>query len=198
MSPTFDHIHFYSTGRYGLIDSFYRHVWLNLTDESLAHRIRKVFWSKSTMIVFDLTCFDNYSDTTVDSDVSLDWKIQTDNHNSMLIGAAVNKIIFDQTQVQYSSTKLVNETNHCPVPLARQKELQLQMMLYIHIFNMLTHIHLSHKTNLAQRTLLDKIDEIFQSEIHIAGIKEKLFNHAVLFTDPASIGLIDFLNCRYE
>ena len=83
VSPTFDQMHFYSTGRYGLIDSFYRHVWLNLPDESMAHRIRKVFWSKSTMIVFDLTCFDNYSDTTVDSDVSLDWKIQLENRLPM-------------------------------------------------------------------------------------------------------------------
>lgn len=189
---------FYSTGRYGLIDSFYRHVWLNLSDESMAHRIRKIFWSKSTMLVFDLTCFDNYTDTTVDSDVSLDWKIQVDKHNSLLIGASVNKIIFDQTQLQYSSTKLVNETNHCPVPLVRQKELQLQMMLYIYISNMFTHIHVLQKTNLDDSTWLDKIDEIFQSEIHMTKIKEKLFNHAVLFSDPASIGLINFLDCRYE
>ena len=194
VSPTFDQMHFYSTGRYGLIDSFYRHVWLNLPDESMAHRIRKVFWSKSTMIVFDLTCFDNYSDTTVDSDVSLDWKIQLDQHNSTLIGASTHKIIFDQTQMQYSSTQLVNETNHCPVPLARQKELQLQMMLYIHV----AQGFLWDKNKIVDHTLLDKIDEIFQSEIHIAGIKEKLFNYAVQFTDPASIGLIDFLNCRYE
>ena len=146
------------------------------------------------MIVFDLTCFDNYSDTTVDSDVSLDWKIQLDQHNSTLIGASTHKIIFDQTQMQYSSTQLVNETNHCPVPLARQKELQLQMMLYIHV----AQGFLWDKNKIVDHTLLDKIDEIFQSEIHIAGIKEKLFNYAVQFTDPASIGLIDFLNCRYE
>ena len=68
------------------------------------------------------------------------------------------------------------------------------MMLYIHV----AQGFLWDKNKIVDHTLLDKIDEIFQSEIHIAGIKEKLFNYAVQFTDPASIGLIDFLNCRYE
>lgn len=163
----------YSTGRYGIVDPFYRHIWLNVHDEKIAHKIRKLFWAKAPAIVFDLTQFKNYTESTVDSDVSLNWKIPEAPYSSHLVGGTATKKEFETTQTTYCSDILINEANHSHLPMDRQVDVQQQMLLY---YNMMWRI--IHPAIKFDEHLLKEFDQIFQKELFLKDIKEKLYQLA--------------------
>ena len=174
----------YCTGKYGLVDPYYRHVWLNIQEENIAHCIREIFWAKCPMIVFDLSQFNNYTITTIDSDVSLDWKIGPADYSSPLLSASLSNPTFKNTQTQYSCTILLNEPNHSRLPIERQKELQYQLMLYYYIIRMIYKDHNSFDAIVNDnKEWFDEFNKIFQTEICNNSFKEQLYQFAIKFSN---------------
>lgn len=186
----------YSTGKFGIVDPYYRHIWLNIDNESIAHKIRLVFWCKTPSIIFDLSQFDNYADNIVDSEVSLDWKIETCDYNSFLLSASTSCEQFKKTQTHYSSKKLINEPNHSPLPRELQIELQYQMLIY---YIILLYIVNRNCIDISNNHVINKIDKIFQSNISTDSICTELYQLALDFDNLLISSIIlQLLNRSYE
>jgi hypothetical protein len=171
----------YCTGRYGVVDAFRRQIWVNIYHEELAHAIRKTFWAKVPTTVFDLSQFQNYSDSTVDSTVSLDWKIPLAPYSSFMITPTLHHDGFESTQTTYHSDLLVNEPSHSRIPRERQLDLQQQMILYFNIMvQALPHqqsiVHPDHHDKF--HMILDQFNQIFRTELTSQVIREKLYDLA--------------------
>jgi hypothetical protein len=180
----------YCTGRYALVDVFHRNIWLNIHDETLAHEIRSTFISKVNLVVYDLKVFENWSETTVDSDCCLDWKIPiTQNEN--VTAVFLNNQHLLQTCQFHEHKFLINEPIDTLLSQERQFELQEQMMLYKKLLDVSQlHIPIKHSgtwfhndlvddaADVARINLLTEIRNIFCSEIYISDIEEKLFDFA--------------------
>jgi hypothetical protein len=168
----------YSTGRYGIVDLYYRHIWINHWNEAVVHEVHKAFWSKATTAVFDLAWFDNYTDQTVDSTVSLNWKIPTcQNLESLTLKLSLKNDVLFNTQTEYESKLLLNEPTQCNLTPACQHELQNQMLLLISVIEYTFLWQPEHRTTQRELLLLD-IRNIFLTEIDTAIICEKLYELA--------------------
>lgn len=174
MSDHYDNALNYSTGRYGLVDAFYRHIWLNLHHEQTAHQLKKIFWSKAPTLVFDLQCFVNWSETTVDSDVSLNWLIPADDLLSPRTQIRLTNSCYNHTQTEYVGNRLSNQPSSSALPLDRQKDLQKQMLLYKHLYQSTGH-YWQREIN---TDFYDQIDWAFQTELDLENIQKKLYSIA--------------------
>ena len=191
----------YCTGKYGLVDPYYRHIWLNVQNENIAHCIRETFWAKAPMIVFDLSQFDNYADNTVDSDVSLNWKIFPTDYNSPLLKASLSNTTFKKTQTQYSCTTLLNETNHSPLAIEKQKDLQYQLMLYNQVITNIVYVNSDSFDVMvnSNKEWFDKLNKIFQTKLYSAIIEEQVYQFAIKFDNLRwSFIILELLDRRYE
>lgn len=184
----------YFNGRYGIVDPFYRHIWLNTYDEELAHKIRKVFQSKVSTVVFDLTQFKNYSDTAIDSDVCLDWKISPSPYSSPLVGGNHGNPDFEKTQTTHTSDFLVNEPNHSHLPITLQKDLQKQMMIYHRLYSRISPFKIFSRID---KNLLTDVDKIFQENLQVTDIKKTLYHFANTISEP-SFSLAWTILCEIE
>jgi len=190
----------YSTGRYGVVDLYYRHIWINCHNEIIAHEICRAFWSKATCVVFDLAWFDNYSDQAVDSGVSLNWKIPVcaDLTSHMLKVSLRNPVLL-KTHTEYHSKNLINESNHCNLTVEQQQELQNQMMLLISVLEC-TALHRAEYSTPERQAMLNDLRDIFSTEIRTDVIKEKLCELAechVSSPNDASVQLFKLLGKMY-
>lgn len=168
----------YSTGRYGLVDGFYRNIWLNVDSESIAHSIKKTFVSKLRLIVFDLTFFSNYTDQTVDSECCLHWHLPiVSSPKWSLVDSFVSPTI-EFTNAQYPSNMLVEETLTGIYTEQQRLELQHQLLFYKKIAELLT----------LDSTLMKSVNDIFLIELSIKTIEEKIYQLAV---DHLSVSPID-------
>jgi hypothetical protein len=171
----------YCTGRYGVVDAFRRQIWVNIYHEDLAHAIRKTFWAKVPTTVFDLAQFQNYSDTTVDSDVSLDWKIPMAPYSSFMITPTLHCNNFEDTQTTYHSDLLINEPSHSRIPRDRQQDLQQQMILYFNILDQALRFQdaITLPDHHARyHAILDQFNQIFKTELTLQVIQQKLYDFA--------------------
>lgn len=168
----------YSTGRYGIVDLYYRHIWINHWNAAIAHEVSKAFWSKAATVIFDLSWFDNYSDQTIDNTVSLDWKIPvcTKLESSILNLSLKNPVLFN-IQTEYESKLLLNEPSHCNLAPQQQLELQNQMLLLISVLEV-TKLHLPEHSTVQREAMLVDIRNIFLTEISTDVIREKLYHLA--------------------
>jgi hypothetical protein len=153
----------YSNGLYGLVDAFYRIIWLPLNHEATAHKIRQVFWSKVPTIVFDLSKFTNWNETLVDSDVSLDWQIPVNDLLSPLTQIRYGNPNYFHTQTNYVAGQLINQNSTMVLARPRQQELQSQMLLYKNVFRLLEYYQ--HQST--QQDFYNEIDMIFQTYLHL-------------------------------
>jgi hypothetical protein len=179
----------YSTGRYALVDVFYRNIWLNLSDELIAHEIRTAFLSKAGMIVYDLSFFKNWTETVVDSECCLDWQIPISTDEKVTALSFSNRTMFD-TQKQHDSDLLINEPVLSLLSRERQTELQCQMMLYkVLLEETNLHKHICSENswwkstnqpdpNLLQKKIFDKLHNIFATEIHTDQLEKELYQLA--------------------
>jgi hypothetical protein len=184
----------YSTGRYALVDVYYRNVWLNLSDEMIAHEIRTTFLSKAGMIVYDLTYFKNWNETVVDSECCLDWKIPLTTDENVTALTFSNRSMFE-TQKQHISDLLINEPAVSLLIRERQIELQHQMMLYKKLLEetkLLKDLPLQDSwwraeyhsdPNTLRKELLTNLHSIFATEIHITEIEKKLYQYSNSISD---------------
>jgi hypothetical protein len=171
---------FYSNGRYALVDAHYRTIWFVLANELVAHAIRKIFLSKITLLVFDLTAFKNFdADTnTVDTDVCLDWQVGS-TKNYLLAIHQLSLGPFNQTQTDYShDSMLINQSAETLLTRAQQLELQDQIFLYLRIYQNMNTIaegaSIFSSNTRAKEKLLPQIDQIFLVELSIKDIENCL------------------------
>lgn len=161
-------INFFTTGRYALVDAYYRYIWINTYDEVICHRIQQLFWSKIQTLVYDLNTVEQYHDGLIDTSVCLNWQLLDVDRLPMRIG--LNIAGFDQT---HQGGKLVNIKPEYPLPVERQHDLQQQMLLYKTIMDW------THKTlTPGDLMIVSKIDQIFQTEINLNDINQELFTLA--------------------
>lgn len=187
----------YSTGRYGVVDPFYRHIWINLWDEEIAHMIREVFWSKTTSLVFDLEQFSNFTESTVDSDVCLDWKIPLGPVKSKINNIAVHWPHVKDTQSEYFSNVLINEPNHSHLPRTQLVDLQQQMLLYCSLVNRYKQIW-HHEID---PTDLTSVNQVFQKNLNLENIKTGLYKLTDSIPEnkfSISWAILSELDCLYE
>jgi hypothetical protein len=162
----------YSTGRYGLVDAFYRCIWLPMHHENSAHQIRQVFWSKVPTLVFDLAQFDNWSETTVDSDVSLNWQLPVTDLLSPITNLRLSNPVYSTTQLTYTSKLLINQPSNTILDSSCCVDLQKQMLLYKEVYKATGY----GDTNANCDELIDSINQAFQSELSVDQIKDALYD----------------------
>jgi len=195
-----DNIRTYSTGRYGLVDLYYRHIWLNHWNEAIVHQVSRAFWTKATTVVFDLAWFDNYSDQDIDTAVSLNWKIPVCNNlESLMLKLSLKNTVLFNTQTEYESKMLLNEPTACNLSPVQQSELQNQMLLLVSVLES-TYLHESRYSTAERELLLNDIRNIFLTEIRLNAIHEQLYNLAscrIASPDDASARILKLLGKLY-
>jgi hypothetical protein len=188
---------FFSNGRYALVDVLYKNIWFNTYDKDICHRIKQVFCSKIQTLVFDLTTFPEYSDALIDSSVCLNWQIIDVDTVPLNVVLKNNRTLSETHHASILNSQLVNIPNEYPLPENRCKELQYQIYCYHHIIVKFKNI----KSTDIGVNIITSLDKIFQSEIHIDIIKDKIYQLATQYlkTYPLLAGeLLTFLNKNYE
>ena len=167
----------YHTGTYGLIDVAHRGIWINIHDEQVAHQIKKVFNSKLTLLVVDLSTFVNYSDSLIDSEVCLNWTVPH-TENLILSTHSLNyNNFFTKVQSDYNLTDpLINEPPRLLLSKDCMLELQDQIFLYIILAQIcnryLKSKGVDHSTYL--ENFIKEHDQIFLTELTISDIEKQL------------------------
>lgn len=173
----------YYTGRYALVDKTRRNIWINIDDPDLALSICEVFASKLTLAVFDLEIFKNYSadPPTIDSDVCLTWQVAP-----AVAAELVSLSIYDHptvaTVTEYNDLMLINHPVPSLLSKAQQLELQEQIMLYIQLrqcqFMQPDMYHDEPAWQSLCLQLLEKINDVFMTEIYLEKIEQDLIDWA--------------------
>jgi hypothetical protein len=194
----------YYSGKYALVDKKRRNIWLNLDNESLAHDICRVFVSKLSLFVFDLTIFNNYNDQLIDSECCLDWQIPPLDRVE-LVSSSVFEYDALPTVTHHPNPVLVNQPSDSLLEPNRQKELQEQIMLYIQLRGLADQDALLPMQRYDPRPVLSNylhmLDQCFMTEIHVEDIKSQLINQCqqCLDSDHAlNFHVLSFFNRLYE
>ena len=188
---------FFSNGRYALVDVLYKNIWFNTYDKDICYSIQRVFLSKIQTSVFDLTIFPEYSDALIDSLVCLNWQIIDANTIPLNVALKINRTSPESYQTSVLDSQLVNVPNEYPLSENRCKELQYQIYCYHHIIEKFKYIQ---STDIGV-DIIARLDKIFQVEIHIDIIKDKIHQLATQYlkTCPLLAGkLLTFVNKNYE
>ena len=182
------HYH-YTSGKYALVDIFYRNIWINLHDAVLAHEIKSAFLPKTMTVVYDLSTAIEWHDSLVDSTCCLDWKLGPADKISAS-SAPLNGAHHRSTQQLTADIQLINESTIDLLTDHRRLELQSQMLMYkmilestkLHIPLLYQPDHWSNNEfidpNILRREYYTEIYNIFSAEIHITEIEKKLYQFA--------------------
>ena len=176
---------FLTQGRFALVDSHFRNIWLVLDNQEHAHALRKVFRGKLALLVCDLSVFENFESVhhRITSHTCMNWQLPPTNHTD-LITPSISNPIFDQTQTCYHSpdrASLLNESANSLLNQNRQMELQDQLLLYNRILEL---IDISNPKSVE---FTDQINKIFLVEIHITEIIEQLYQLSTQYIGIVSI-----------
>ena len=171
---------FLSVGKYALVDSYYFNIWFVVDDEQLAHTLRLIFWSKIQTIVFDLSTFDNYTDTLIDTDVCLDWKVTrgSDNNDPLLHVALLNQDFLKTNTSDNNDRKLINVSTTSVLGADRRRDIQKQIYHYRQLtekffrqHHLLEDSSIEESKKMHWRELFNAIDFSFQSELDLPSIQ---------------------------
>lgn len=176
------------TGRYGLVDLYYRHIWINIPNEKIAHAVRLAFGGHAKCAVWDLVTFENYSDQTVDSDVCLNWKVGHTADAAITNFNVITDFKLLETQTQCLNNLLINEPSRCLLTAERKQELQKMMLLYARILERTSLHNIADYLNMEwtnfcfpgddvfgpDRNFFNKMNQLFSSEIHLEKIETAL------------------------
>lgn len=163
-------------GRYAVVDIFYRHIWLNLPEESIAHDIRKAFRSHTSCMIVDLECYENYRFGLIDHSVCLNWSIPLVPLLDRTLAQSIKNPVYDQT-IDYFSGKLINQDFNTSLPLTREQLLMLQenMMLFRQLkLKLDLHVLNNPKEREHYQEVVDKLTTVFLTEFDNRKIKSKL------------------------
>jgi hypothetical protein len=197
VSPT--ELKLFSNGRYALVDLYHRNVWINTYSEKIAHEVKQTFWSKASTVVFDLTCFKNYTEHLIDSEVALMWRISCADLLSPLTSISLANRELEKTQVSYTTELLINEPSSSLLEKHRQHDLQQQMLFYVFLLK---------KINWENTIISDgdielfrSIRQIFQTELELECITKKIIKvSGVSISGPRCLAtqILSVLNAQYE
>ena len=174
----------YSTGRYGLVDTFYRNIWLNVNNEELAHRIKKTFVSKLRLSVFDLTIFSNYAEQTIDSECCLHWCLPVSISGQLSTVQHFISPTVNCTQTTYPESQLVEEELEGLYTNQQRLELQNQLLFYKKIIECLP----------SNSILLSAINKVFLVELDTGRIENQLHQIGINNLSLAPSDAVDLLN----
>ena len=179
---------FLTHGRFALVDTHFRNIWLNISSQHHAHAIRNVFRGKLSLLVCDLSVFENFESVQheITSYTCLNWHLPpTDNIN--LITPSLTNPIFDQLQTSYSSTNVNLSIGSATSLLSQNRQLELQdlLLLYNRILELVGY---TNSTCAKSIEFIDQINKIFLLEIHYDDIVEQLSQLSKLY-----IGIINIL-----
>lgn len=193
----------YSTGRYGVVDIFYRRIWINTESESLAHDIRRVFRNHVLTAVVDLLCFKNFNENLIDSNVSLGWQIPHMKDSDPILKMNLKNPSHDRT-IDYLSGSLINAQSVTLLEDHQEQHLQEMMLFYLCIKQRLgdPSQFLIEPKSLKENMIRChyEIDNIFKSEIDIREVKQQIYNFAKNQFDECfnySAVLLDLLGRQY-
>lgn len=163
---------FLTQGKFALVDSHFRNIWLVLDNQEHAHALRRAFRGKLSLLVYDLSVFENFENVShrITSHTCMDWQLPPTS-NTDLITPSMSNPMFNQTQTEYHSldrASLLNESANSLLNQNRQMELQDQLLLYNRI------LELIDISNAKSVEFIDQINKIFLVEIHITEIIEQL------------------------
>lgn len=156
---------FFSTGRYALVDAYYRNIWYNTYNEAVCHKIQQIFWAKMPMLIHDLSTIEQYHEELIDTSCCLDWQLQDVPWRPMKIGLNVNGR--DKT---HSGGQLINVSPKYPLSRERQIDLQKQIHLYKKIMD-----HTHKNLTVGDDMFISKMEQIFQTEIRFEDLDQELF-----------------------
>lgn len=173
-------------GKYALVDVLHRNIWLTVYNETTAHVLKKIFVSKLTLVIYDLSSFQLYTEQLIDNSVCLDWQITL----------GVNFLDEDQmltpTHTNQYNHQLINLAADTNLSKVRQQELQYQLILCNNILSRARGLSLEFKEDIAN---------IFLTEIDNKVINDKLYELANRWMSkqfPAASDLLFYLNQFYE
>jgi hypothetical protein len=147
-----------------LVDAFYKNIWLTTTNENIAHCIRKAFYSKLNLVVYNLHSFKNYQPNLVDNEVCLDWQI-TPSKNIGLIQQSQHYEILNQTQQAEDDQTLINVSPTRLLSNEKIINLQQQLMMYHCMFDGIDNIDAELET---------QVNNIFSYNLNLEEIESSL------------------------
>jgi hypothetical protein len=167
---------FLTKGRFALVDAHFRNIWLTIDNQDHAHIIRNVFRGKLSLLVCDLSVFENFQSlqNEITSHTCTSWQLPATS-NTILITPSMANPLFDQTQTEYHSfdcNSLINKPATCLLDQTRQLELQDQLLLYNRILEL---TEIANSTSAESLQFIDQINKIFSVEIHISDIIDQLY-----------------------
>lgn len=171
-----------SKPKYGLMDSFYRYLWVIVSDEQNAHYIKKTFWAKTQMAVFDLTQFTNYSTENISNFNSFNYSLDYTSYESALIYPTTTNKAFDITHNTYSSNNLIVQfTSKSPMPDDIRNDLKNQMIFYLECIERIQSKcgRFSENLNKDFDDFFNDFTKIFQVELTLADIQEQVYQFAI-------------------
>lgn len=160
------------TGKYGLVDGHHRNLWLTLSSEDDAHTIKKVFSSKLSLVVVDLSAFANFSLEDINSHTCMEWQVPPASNPTLTSPDDVH-VEFKSTVSTYSQlANLVQQKTTFLLTDDRIVELQDQILLFAHILTLFRvskfdSIHIS-------KEYIDQLQKIFQVELNIDVIEKQV------------------------
>ena len=179
---------FLTQGRFALVDAHFRNIWLNISNQHHALAIKNVFRGKLSLLVCDLSVFENFESVQheITSYTCLNWQLPP-THNIDLITPSLKNPIFDQVQTSYclGNANIFVGTATSLLTQNRQLELQDQLLLYNRILEL---IDIANLTCASSVEFIDQINKIFTIEIHYVDIVEQLSQLSKLYT-----GIVDVL-----
>lgn len=180
---------FLTKGRFALVDAHFRNIWLTIDNEDHAHIIRNVFRGKLSLLVCDLSVFENFQrvQNEITSHTCTSWQIPATSDTHLITPSMVNPL-FDRTQTDYHSfdcNRLINEPTNSLLDQNRQLELQDQLLLYNRILEL---TEITNSTSVESLEYIDQINKIFSVEIHISEIVDQLYQLTKQY-----IGIINIL-----
>jgi hypothetical protein len=164
-------------GRYAVVDIFYRHIWLNVDQESIAHDLRQAFRSHAPCMVVDLECYENYCPGLIDHTVCLDWSIPPVPLLDRTLAQSVKNSVYSQT-IDYFSGQLINKNFNTVLTREQMLMLQENMMLFRQLRLTLDYRSGGLQKHKHSQEVLDKINAVFLTEFDNKKVKSKLYDFA--------------------
>lgn len=182
-----------SPANYALVGQEDQRIWLVTDDLNAAQYISQTFSSKITLVVFDLTTFENYTPSLVDNSICFNWQVPVNvlNATSVLNTSTdkINSIIYTGENLQ-----LQNIIDHDILLLSadRCQELQQQLMC----------IHNIYKSfELTNSVIADKVGKIIAVNLELYQIEKELYNLAnteMIVHNNTSASMLTALGRFYE
>ena len=175
--------------KYALINVSDRRVWLSLNDINLAHTLRKLFWSKLALAVFDIQGCTNRHQIGLDNLCCLQWQVSLDTtKQNGLFGTMIDGA-FNDNYVLQDDLEENHDMGKTILDRSRMLDVQYQMMLALKLLPY------------CQAHVVPDINKIFTTNIFLSDIEQQLTDYAwqhLLGEKTLSAQIIQNLKALYD